>query len=231
MTLPYEILVVEDDDRALAGMLELLRDAAYNVTGAATFDAAKGLLELHPYDLLITDIRLRAFNGLQLVRRSRLLHPNMSVILVTAYEDAMLELEAARYRAEYLLKPVKAADLLGAVARTLANVRRERRWPRQQVGGGVVVQVGEWPARLLDVSYGGLRMEMSAPPAPLPSSFYVRLPAFNLSVPVEAVWSDRLRTPGALVCGVALMAEGGDAPPAWRRIVDSLGGSMPPASA
>jgi CheY-like chemotaxis protein len=209
--------------------LELLRDAGHNVTGAATFDAAKELLELHPYDLLVTDIRLRAFNGLQLVRRSRVLHPNMAVILVTAYEDAMLELEASRYRAEYLLKPVKSADLLGAVNRSLGNVRRERRWPRQQVGGGIVVQVGEWPARLLDVSYGGLRMEMSAPPAPLPASFYVRLPAFNLSVPVEAVWSDRLRTPGALVCGVALMAD--DAPPAWRRIVDSLGGSRSPLPA
>ncbi|MGH9331647.1 MAG: response regulator, partial [Vicinamibacterales bacterium] len=203
--LPYEILVVEDDDRALAGMLELLREAGHTVTGAATFDAAKGLLELHPYDLLITDIRLRAFNGLQLVRRSRLLHPNMAVILVTAYEDAMLELEAARYRAEYLLKPVKPADLLAAISRTLAHVKRERRWPRRAVGSGVMVQVGDWPAKLLDVSYGGLRVEMTAPPSPLPSSFYVRLPTFNLSLPVEAVWSDRLRSPGALICGVALL--------------------------
>jgi DNA-binding response OmpR family regulator len=220
--LPYEILVVEDDDRALAGMLELLRDAGHTVTGASTFDAAKGLLELHPYDLLITDIRLRAFNGLQLVRRSRLLHPNMAVILVTAHEDAMLELEAARYRAEYLLKPVKPADLLAAISRTLAHVKRERRWPRRAVGDGVMVQVGDWPAKLLDVSYGGLRVEMTAPPSPLPSSFYVRLPTFNLSLPVEAVWSDRLRSPGALICGVALLGEGTNAPPAWRRVVDSL---------
>lgn len=220
--LPYEILVVEDDDRALAGMLELLRDAGHTVTGASTFDAARGLLELHSYDLLITDIRLRAFNGLQLVRRSRLLHPNMAVILVTAYEDAMLELEAGRYRAEYLLKPVKPADLLAAISRTLAHVKRERRWPRRTVKSGVMVQIGDWPAKLLDVSYGGLRVEMTAPPSPLPSSFYVRLPTFNISLPVEAVWSDRLRFPGALICGVALLGEGANAPPAWRRVVDSL---------
>lgn len=225
--LPYEILVVEDDERALAGMLELLRDAGHTVTGAATFDAAKGLLELHAYDLLITDIRLRAFNGLQLVRRSRLLHPNMAVILVTAHEDAMLELEAARYRAEYLLKPVKPADLLAAISRTLAHVKRERRWPRRAVGSGVMVQVGDWPAKLLDVSYGGLRVEMTAPPSPLPSSFYVRLPTFNISLPVEAVWSDRLRSPGALICGVALLGEGANAPPAWRRVVDSLSSGQP----
>jgi CheY-like chemotaxis protein len=223
--MPYEILIVEDDDRALAGMLELLRDAGHNVTGAATFDAAKGLLELHAYDLLITDIRLRAFNGLQLVRRSRLLHPNMAVILVTGHEDAMLELEAARYRAEYLVKPFKPADLLAAVSRTLAHVKRERRWPRKTVGAGVMVQVGDWPAKLLDISYGGLRVEMMAPPRPLPSSFYVRLPDFNLSLPVEAVWSDRLRSPGALICGVALLGEGANAPPAWKRVVDLLGGT------
>ena len=220
---PYDILVVEDDERALAGLLELLRDEGYTVTGASTFDAAKDLLERNQYHLLITDIRLRAFNGLQLVRRSRLLHPNMAVILVTAFEDAMLEMEAARYRAEYLLKPLKSADLLSAVSRTLAHVRRERRWPRRVVKKSVEVQVGDWPARLLDVSYGGLRVEMSAPPAPLPSSFYVRVPAFGVSISVEAVWSDRLRSPGALICGVALVGEGRDAPPAWRRLVDSIG--------
>jgi DNA-binding response OmpR family regulator len=220
--LPYEILVVEDDERALEGMLELLRDAGHNVTGAATFDAAKGLLELRRYDLLITDIRLRAFNGLQLVRRSRLLNPNMAVILVTAFEDAMLELEAARYRAEYLLKPVKPADLVNAVKRALARVRRERRWPRKAVGGTLVVQVGDWPARIVDASYGGLRLEMTAPSAPLPTSFFVRLPALGLALPVEAIWSDRLQTPGALVCGLALLAEGEEAPPVWRRLVDSL---------
>lgn len=223
--LPYEILVVDDDERALEGMLELLRDAGHNVTGAATFDAAKRLLELRRYDLLIADIRLRAFNGLQLVRRSRVLNPSMAVILVTGYEDAMLELEAARYRAEYLLKPVKPAELINAVKRALVRVRRERRWPRKPVGGALVVQIGDWPARVVDASYGGLRLEMTAPATPLPTSFFVRLPAFNIALPVEAIWSDRLQTPGALICGLALLAEGEEAPPVWRRLVDSL----PPA--
>jgi CheY-like chemotaxis protein len=35
--LPFHILVVDDDEAALNGLLELLRDAGHQATGAATF--------------------------------------------------------------------------------------------------------------------------------------------------------------------------------------------------
>jgi len=44
MKLPYRILVLDDDENALTGIVELLRDANYDVTGAATYDAAKRML-------------------------------------------------------------------------------------------------------------------------------------------------------------------------------------------
>ena len=52
MKLPYRILVLDDDANALSGMVELLRDAEYQVTGAATYDGAKALLTVHPSYLL-----------------------------------------------------------------------------------------------------------------------------------------------------------------------------------
>jgi len=36
MKLPYRILVLDDDTNALSGMVEILRDAQYVATGAAT---------------------------------------------------------------------------------------------------------------------------------------------------------------------------------------------------
>ena len=71
MKLPYRILVLDDDQNALDGIVELLRDAGYHVTGATTYDAAKRLLAAGSYDLFITDVRLRAYNGLNLVMKSR----------------------------------------------------------------------------------------------------------------------------------------------------------------
>ena len=69
MKLPYRILVIDDDEHTLSGIVELLRDAGHHVTGAATYDAAKRLMAVSAFDLLITDVRLRSYNGLRLVSR------------------------------------------------------------------------------------------------------------------------------------------------------------------
>ena len=71
MKLPYRILVLDDDENALSGIAELLRDAEYHVTGATTYDAAKQLLAAESYDLFVSDVRLRGYNGLNLVMKSR----------------------------------------------------------------------------------------------------------------------------------------------------------------
>ena len=43
MKLPYRILVLDYDENALSGIVEMLRDAEYHVTGATTYEEAKGL--------------------------------------------------------------------------------------------------------------------------------------------------------------------------------------------
>jgi DNA-binding NtrC family response regulator len=92
MRLPYRILVLDDDEHALAGLVELLRDAGHSVTGAATYDAAKRLLSVGSYDLLIADVRLRGFNGIDLVRQTNLDYPEMAAIIITGYDEPMMEL-------------------------------------------------------------------------------------------------------------------------------------------
>src|SRR5512138_2055112 len=100
--LPYHVLVVDDDEMTLAGLLELLRDGGHQATGAATFDAARRLLDVSSYDLLVADIRLRSQNGLHLVRSARLQHPEMGIVLVTGYPEPSLALEASRYGATFI---------------------------------------------------------------------------------------------------------------------------------
>jgi two-component system, response regulator RegA len=222
MMLPFQILVVDDDEAALAGMLELLRDAGHQPMGAATFDAARVLLDVGPYDLLVADIRLRSYNGLQLVRLARALHPEIAVVLITGYPETSLEFEASRYGAIYMEKPVNPRMFLRTVERLLAQVRRSRRWPRHHAPEALDVRIGDWPARLVDVSYGGLRFEMAAPDTPLPPTLGVRMPALNLYIEAETVWTDRVTRPGALCGGLALLSEGDAAPSPWRDLVDSF---------
>jgi DNA-binding response OmpR family regulator len=222
MKLPYRILVLDDDEHALSGIVEMLRDAGHHVTGAATYDAAKRLLGVSAFDLLITDVRLRSFNGLHLVMQTHRDHPETAVIIITGYDDPLIELEAHRYHAELVRKPIKAAEFARVVERSLSTVRRQRRWPRKRVVGGFRVTVKGQPAAVVDVSYDGLRIELPPSAAPLPSSFDVEVTGIGLHLEVEPVWSHSAGPAAGTVVGATLAAEHTPSARTWRAIVDRL---------
>ena len=221
MKLPYRILVLDDDENTLSGLVELLAAAEYQVFGTSTYEAARQQLAMTPYDLLIADVRLRGYNGLNLVKGCRAEHPEMGVIIISGYEEALMELEASRYQAVFLKKPVRAAALLRSVSEALANVRRQRRWPRKRVQGGFRVTAAGTPAAVVDVCYGGLRLEVPAG-TELPSSFAVELAGIGLQLEVQPVWSCPATTNGFTLCGAALASESTAAANTWRAIVDRL---------
>jgi DNA-binding response OmpR family regulator len=219
MKLPYRILVLDDDDNALSGIVEMLRDADHHVTAAATYDAAKRLLAVSQFDLLVSDVRLRSFNGLHLVKQSRSDHPEMAVIIITGYDDPMVDLEAHRYHAELVRKPIKPSEFLKTVGKTLAAVHRQRRWPRKRVIGGFRVTIDGRPAAVVDVSYGGLRIELPDE-RELPPAFDVEVTGIGLHLEVQPVWT--LSGGPGTVCGAALAAEHSPSARTWRAIVDRL---------
>lgn len=222
MKQPYHILVLDDDEHALEGLVDLLRECAYLVTGVATYDGAKQLLALNAYDLLVTDVRLRGFNGLNLVRECHGDKPEMAIIIMTGYDDAMMELEAGRYGAHFLRKPLQTQEFLQTVKRALADIRRQRRWPRKRVQGGFRVTVQGRPAAVVDVCYGGLRLEVPAGGAQLPAAFDIEIAGIGLQLAVESVWCQRSKEGGPVVCGAALTSEVTPAARTWRAIVDRL---------
>ena len=113
------IVVVESDSSELTSTVSMLEAAGYRVASASAFDAAKELLAHHTPDLLITGIRLGPYNGLHLVLRTRADHPSMAAIVTNRYRDAVLEAEAEKYHAAYIIRPLADVDFLSAIARTL----------------------------------------------------------------------------------------------------------------
>jgi DNA-binding response OmpR family regulator len=221
MKLPYRILVLDDDEHALEGFVELLRDADYHVTGSSTFEGAKRLLSIEPFDLLVTDVRLRGFNGLHLVMQVRAEHPDTEVIIISGYDEPLIELEASRYNAVFVRKPVMPAEFLKTVATCLTHVRRQRRWPRKRVVGGFRVTAAGQPAAVVDVCYGGLRLEIASGVS-LPSTFDVEVAGIGLQLPVQPVWSYPLPDSQLMVYGAALASDSTPAARTWRAIVDRL---------
>jgi len=111
-----KILVVEDDDATRAGYREFLTLAGHDVIATSTYQEGRdAALTEHP-DLVIADLRLKDFNGLQLL----LLSPQpIPTIIVTGFHDEVLAAEARRAGADYLVKPVTPANLVKLVGQKL----------------------------------------------------------------------------------------------------------------
>jgi DNA-binding NtrC family response regulator len=95
-----------------------------DVSIAATFDEAKAILIASPPAVLITGVRLGQFNGLHLVIRSRIDHPETASFVILEKPDAAAEQEAAAHGAISLEYPVNEKELLMLVAAALDRVGR-----------------------------------------------------------------------------------------------------------
>ena len=114
-------LVVDPDDGWRAETELLLSAAGFTVHGAASYKEALPLLVAATPALLVTEVRLGAYNGLQLAIRGRARQPHIALIVATAFPDAVLQRESEQFGATFMAKPVAPAELLAAVQRTLAR--------------------------------------------------------------------------------------------------------------
>jgi two-component system phosphate regulon response regulator OmpR len=110
-----QILVVDDDPAVLRVVQRWLMAAGYDVTACERFESAKEYLAGHTPDILLTDVRLGAFNGLQLVIHAKERGSNMTVVVMSAFDDPALRREADHCGAAYLTKPFTHEEMLAAL--------------------------------------------------------------------------------------------------------------------
>jgi DNA-binding NtrC family response regulator len=109
----HRILIV-DDDHAQRSLLEtFLRSQDYPTQSAASGEAALQLLAEGKYAMMISDVRMPGMSGLETLRRVRQQHPDLPVLLVTAFADIRSAVIAMRDGAvNYLAKPIDLDELI-----------------------------------------------------------------------------------------------------------------------
>jgi DNA-binding NtrC family response regulator len=112
-----KILIVDDDPSLLEALERALRDAGEEVVAHGSFEDARRALRTTAFDALITDVRLGAFNGLQLAVMARDAHPEIRVIVFSGFDDPVLRSDAEHIGALYLVKPVTSSQLLEILRR------------------------------------------------------------------------------------------------------------------
>src|SRR5437867_18125 len=117
------ILVVDDEKPQRDILSEILTDAGYDVTPAASGEAAMKFAKERSFDLALTDLKMTGMDGIELLQHLLALDSSIIVILLTAHGTIESAKEALRRGAfDYLQKPFDRDQLLHTIKRALGTL-------------------------------------------------------------------------------------------------------------
>ena len=223
MSVRRQAIVVVSEPTLAEAVVDWLSGGGYASRVMRSFATARAELDGTSPDLLIAQIKLGAYNGLHLAIRARSRGSKAPVVLV-GDADPVLQAEADRHQASYLTMPLDEQLFLDTIKRAEAEYRPTRRSPRKRVPM-LDALVNDVQVRVLDVSYEGLRLQLSdQQPATIPPYFMLRIPMFNVSCRAQRVWTLNPPDKNGLWCGATIVGVDAAGAVAWRALVDSVPG-------
>jgi two-component system, NtrC family, response regulator AtoC len=118
------ILVTDDDPVSCDLFAEVLEREGYRVDRVLSGEDALRQLQQEAYALLLVDVRLPGISGLEVTREVRSTHPDLPIVVMTAFGSMEIAIEAIREGAfDYTSKPMNVEELKHTVSRALAQHR------------------------------------------------------------------------------------------------------------
>ena len=135
MSDPATLLVADDDPGLRESLGRTLTRAGYNVVLASDGRAALERLRTGGLDLVLTDLKMPGLTGIEVLRATKAIAPDLDVILLTAFgtvEEAVIAMKEGAY--DFMTKPFRGEQLLKIVAKALerrALIEQNRALQRQ----------------------------------------------------------------------------------------------------
>ena len=121
----FEILFVDDDRDILSIVESFLSRQGFRVQVVDSGLKALKLLEENAFDLVLTDLKMPEFSGLDLLAAIKRTRPETEVVIVTGYGTTESAIQAMKLGCfDYLQKPFKLDQLKGVVDRVIEQKRQ-----------------------------------------------------------------------------------------------------------
>jgi heterodisulfide reductase subunit A len=112
----FHILVVDDELIVRDSLKEWLVEEGFAVDFASSGAQALEKLGQTQFNLMLTDIKMPAMDGVELLKLAKELHPDLCVLMMTAYATVETAVEAMKIGArDYLMKPFDPDDMISKV--------------------------------------------------------------------------------------------------------------------
>ncbi len=123
MMIEYLVYIV-DDEQSLAKGIALSLEKNYRCKPFTTAEEALEEIDKEPPDLVLLDIGLPGMDGLEALGVIRKLHPDVVVVMITAFEDVKTVISAMRLGAyDYVVKPLQMDTLEVTIKNALNTIR------------------------------------------------------------------------------------------------------------
>jgi len=122
------ILLVDDEENIIEVLEIVLKEEGMEVLKATSAGEALNILREREVDIAVSDIRMPAFSGVDLLKKAKQIAPDTVFIMITAFASTDTAIDALQHGAyDYLTKPFKMEELLNIVRHALEkkSLRRE----------------------------------------------------------------------------------------------------------
>ncbi len=110
------IIIVDDDPYVLESTSLLLRESGHAITACENAKDALSALEKNTIDVVLTDIMMPGMSGIELLEKIHVDHPEMPVILMSAYAELNTAVDAIKRGVfDFVIKPYKPEYLIHAI--------------------------------------------------------------------------------------------------------------------
>ncbi len=119
----YRIMVIDDENvvgRMIKAVIE--QDPEYTVETFLNATPALSRLKEEKFDVVITDLKMKGLDGMDVLRHVKQDSPDTKVIMITAFASLDSAIEAMRGKVDdFFPKPVKIKELKECIRRLLGN--------------------------------------------------------------------------------------------------------------
>ncbi len=123
------LLIVDDDPEMRNLLSEELQDEGYRVTLAKNGLDVLSEIPFTSYDMIITDWKLPLRDGIQILKSVREIHPDLPVILITAFGDVKVRKQVEKAGGVYLQKPF-SMEAFRHMVQSILSQRKTSPFPR-----------------------------------------------------------------------------------------------------
>jgi DNA-binding NtrC family response regulator len=118
-----KMIMVIDDEKIVCDMAKIaLRKEGYEVETFVDPVLAMERLKEQAFDLVITDLKMKGIDGMEVLRTIKAKYPATQVIMITAFAHLNAAIEAFRSEvSDFFPKPIKLKELAAAVKRAIGD--------------------------------------------------------------------------------------------------------------